>query len=310
MTEVEVSSISSANTTARMITCQHCQTWILDGEYRCNRCGRRVRSTPLRSASSHAYPVTTTAAAPAYAFQPVSHAVDGEPEVAHEEQEEQSRRVAPQPLHCRVIPFDSLNKEAERESIRARAAELARPAPLKTETVQVKHARAAKVRSGHGRKLEFMGQAEVLTPPQSHIICDAPVAPAPLRLEAALIDAAIMAVPCLISAGLFWCIGGKISLDKHIVPFLLMAIATVPLLYKLLWVFAGCDTIGMRQAGLQLVDFDGNPPSKARRYQRLLGSTLSFLAAGIGLIWSLVDEDRLTWHDHISGTFPTIASED
>jgi uncharacterized RDD family membrane protein YckC len=66
----------------------------------------------------------------------------------------------------------------------------------------------------------------------------------------------------------------------------------------------------MRKAGLQLVDFDGNPPSQARRYLRLFGSILSFLAAGIGLIWSLVDEDRLTWHDHISSTFPTIASED
>lgn len=311
MTEVEVSSISSANTTARMISCQHCQTWILDGEYRCHRCGRRVRSTPLRSASSHAYPVTTTATAPAYAFQPVSHAAaDGEPEAAHEEHEEQARRVAPQSQYCRVIPFDSLNKEAERESIRARAAELARPAPLKTETVQVKHTRAIKVRSGNGRKLEYMGQAEVLAPPQSSIICDAPVAPAPLRLEAALIDTAIMAVPCLISVGLFWCVGGKINVDKHIVPFLLMALATVPLLYKLLWAFAGCDTIGMRQAGLQLVDFDGNPPSQARRYQRLLGSILSFLAAGIGLVWSLVDEDHLTWHDHISSTFPTIAPED
>ncbi len=209
-----------------------------------------------------------------------------------------------------MIPFDSLSNQAERESIRARAAELARPAPLKTETVQVKHIRPAKVRSGNGRKLEFLGQAEVLTPPQSHIICDAPVAPAPLRLEAAFIDAAIMIVPCLISAGLFWYIGGALSFDKHIVPFLIMAIATVPLLYKLLWTFAGCDTIGMRQAGLRLVDFDGNPPSQARRYQRLLGSILSCLAAGIGLVWSLVDEDRLTWHDHISGTFPTLASED
>jgi uncharacterized RDD family membrane protein YckC len=208
-----------------------------------------------------------------------------------------------------VIPFDSLTSQAERESIRARAAELARPAPLKTETVQVKHIRAVKTLSRNHRKLEFLGKAEVLTPPQSHIICDAPVAPPILRLEAALIDAALMGLPCVIVAGLFLYLHGAMSLSKQTAPFLLIAVATVPLLYKLLWTFAGCDTIGMRKAGLQLVDFDGNPPSQKRRYLRLFGSVLSFLAAGVGLIWALVDEDRLTWHDHMSSTFPTIASE-
>jgi hypothetical protein len=58
------------------------------------------------------------------------------------------------------------------------------------------------------------------------------------------------------------------------------------------------------------VDFDGNSPSQARRYQRLLGTLLSWLAAGLGIIWVLVDEDGLSWHDHISSTFPAIVSED
>ena len=26
---------------------------------------------------------------------------------------------------------------------------------------------------------------------------------------------------------------------------------------------------------------------------------------GLGLVWALVDEENLTWHDHISKTFPT-----
>ena len=239
-----------------------------------------------------------TATAPAYAFQsaPVAPASPEQAAVAGEQQ------------RTRVIPFDSLTSQAERESIRARAAELARPAPLKTETVQMKRARSGQGR-GPRRKVEFLGEAEVLSPPQSHIICDAPVAPAALRLEAASIDAALMAIPYALGAGLFWYLHGAISFSKQTMPFLLMALATVPLLYKLLWCFAGCDTIGMRRAGLQLVDFDGNPPSQTRRYLRSFGGMLSFLAAGIGLIWSLVDEDRLTWHDHISGTFPTVASE-
>ena len=29
------------------------------------------------------------------------------------------------------------------------------------------------------------------------------------------------------------------------------------------------------------------------------------LPAGLGLLWALVDEESLTWQDHISHTFPT-----
>ena len=32
---------------------------------------------------------------------------------------------------------------------------------------------------------------------------------------------------------------------------------------------------------------------------------IGFMAAGLGLVWSLVDEERLTWHDLMSKTFPT-----
>jgi uncharacterized RDD family membrane protein YckC len=210
----------------------------------------------------------------------------------------------------RVIPFDSLTSQSERESIRARAAGINRPAPLKSEKVQLKHAKPAKKRKIDQRRLEFQGEAEVIAPPQSHIICDAPVAPVSLRLEAALIDGALMLCGVAFAFGVLRLAGVAFEWDKQSIAFLLLGLLTVPLFYKVLWTIVGVDTVGMRSAGLQLIDFDGNPPSSARRYQRLGGSVLSFLAAGIGLVWSLVDEDRLTWHDHISSTFPTIPSAD
>jgi uncharacterized RDD family membrane protein YckC len=208
-----------------------------------------------------------------------------------------------------VIPFESLTSSAERQFIRARAAELPRPAPLKTEKVEVRHARPRKTKSADQRRLEFQGHEEVLEQPQSSIICDAPVAPVALRVEAGLIDAGLIAIGCAFVAIALAYAGSAFSLDKHVVPFLALAFLTVPLAYKLLWTFAGRDTVGTRCAGLRLVDFDGNPPSHTRRYHRLFGSVLSLLAAGVGLIWCLVDEDCLTWHDHISGTFLTIAGD-
>jgi uncharacterized RDD family membrane protein YckC len=214
----------------------------------------------------------------------------------------------------RVIPFDRLTTQAEKESIRARAANLARPAPLKTSKVEVRHAGPGNVRprstgATDQRRLEFLGDPEALPQSKSNIICDAPVAPAALRLEAAAIDGLLIAIGCAFGTVLFKVMGGNFSIDRHIAPFFALALLTVPLFYKVLWTLMLHDTPGMWCAGLRLVDFDGNPPSPERRYQRLAGSILSLLAGAMGLIWALVDEEKLTWHDHISSTFPTIVSE-
>jgi hypothetical protein len=53
------------------------------------------------------------------------------------------------------------------------------------------------------------------------------------------------------------------------------------------------------------VDFDGRRPDREQRRMRLVAGLLSLSAAGLGLVWALVDEENLTWHDHISKTFPT-----
>jgi uncharacterized RDD family membrane protein YckC len=212
------------------------------------------------------------------------------------------------PNPARLVAFESLTSPRERESIRARAAEVGGQETLKRARIEVRRARPGKGTAGQQR-LDFFGQEEILTPPQSHIICDAPVAPVALRVEAALIDGLITLFPSVIGLVLFLYEGGQLSFNKHVLPFWMLAFCTVPVLYKLVWTVAGRDSIGMSFAGLRLVDFDGNPPSSERRYQRMFGSFLSLLAAGTGLIWALVDEDSLTWHDHISGTFPTLSTE-
>lgn len=292
------------------MTCQHCQTWILDDDHRCRRCGRRVKNAPNRI-SPNTYPIAATATAPVYEANDDAAA---EPVAPHN-----SSPIAPptaqQSLFStpvserRVIPFGSLTTPAERESIRLRAADLPRPAPVKTAKVEMRRARSRTTRATDQPRLDFQGREEVFTHPQSNIICDAPVAPVGLRMKSAAFDAALMTIACAFVVALFLFAGGQFSLDKHVLPFFALALVTIPLSYKLLWTFAARDTPGMRWAGLRLVDFDGNPPSQSRRYQRLFGGMLSLLAAGIGLIWALVDEDSLTWHDHISATFPTIAFE-
>jgi uncharacterized RDD family membrane protein YckC len=296
------------------MTCQHCQTWILDVEHRCRRCGRRVRSTPARI-SPATYPIAATATAQAYDFSAQQEYVSYPSARARtfEQQEpgQQALFSQQQVVEPRIIPFDQLTSPKERESIRARGAELARLTPLKNTRVEASHARPQKRGRGDRdqRSLEFQGEEQVLSLPQASIICDAPVAPAELRIKAALTDGLIMLAGCFICLAFYLYVGGTIATDKHIAPFLVLSLLTIPLVYKLVWVFAGQDSIGMQRLGLRLVDFDGNVPSKKKRYLRLFGSLISLLAAGIGLIWTFVDEDALTWHDHMSNTFPTPVSD-
>ncbi|HMF75556.1 MAG TPA: RDD family protein [Bryobacteraceae bacterium] len=295
------------------MNCQHCQTWILDDDHRCSRCGRRVRFRPTASQS---FPISSGATAHAYDF--ARQAAPAFPEFANPEPtaaEAAQQALFSNPNPERVIAFESLTTPAERQSIRARAADLGRtadaprPDPLKQAKVELPRPRGRKKVTMSQQSFELFGADELMAPPQSHIICDAPVAPPGLRLEAALIDAGLMLCPILAGLAFFFYEGGRLSFDRHLVPFWLAAFLTIPVLYKTIWACANRDTIGMSCTGLRLVDFDGNPPSVERRYQRLFGSLISVLAAGIGLVWALVDEDALAWHDHISNTFPTIDSD-
>jgi hypothetical protein len=53
------------------------------------------------------------------------------------------------------------------------------------------------------------------------------------------------------------------------------------------------------------VQFEGHPPTTERRLVRVVAGCLSTGALGLGLLWALTDPEQLTWHDHISKTFPT-----
>ena len=281
------------------MTCQYCQTWILDDDHRCTRCGRRVRATPARI-SPATYPIAATATAPAYDFEPEPVQVPVEAPAGH-----QAPLFTGPAGEPRVIPFDSLTSPSERTAIRQRAATSAK--------AERKRARTAAREEAEQSQFEFPSELSTAEAAQANarlqMFCHTPVATAGPRLHAALFDALVIACGCGPALGFYFYLGGQLSLDKHALPFLAVALLTIPLYYKMLWALAGKDSPGMRAAGLRLVDFDGKMPRRDQRFGRLFGSALSLLAAGIGMIWLLVDEERLTWHDHMSGTFPTFSED-
>lgn len=64
----------------------------------------------------------------------------------------------------------------------------------------------------------------------------------------------------------------------------------------------GGQTLGMRSWRLRLLAADGSAPSFRQAALRFAVAILSWLPAGLGFWWALLDSERRTWHDLASGT--------
>jgi uncharacterized RDD family membrane protein YckC len=192
----------------------------------------------------------------------------------------------------RVVPFETI------------APDVAAPKTAPKTQPTAPRQRHRKVIPGQ-QALEFAHAARSPKPADGVIYCDAPVAVPAHRAMAAAVDASIVLMALAIFGIIFRLAGGVFVLDSKTAPIFLAAAGGVVLFYRVLWCLANGDSAGQRWAHLRLVNFDGQRPTRTQRFYRLASALLSLLAAGIGLLWSLVDEETLTWHDHISKTFPT-----
>jgi len=140
------------------------------------------------------------------------------------------------------------------------------------------------------------------------IYCDYPVATRTHRVLAGLIDFVIVLSCMLLFLGIIYmgCEGMPwLSLDATAMSVIGIATGVLGFLYEAYWTMAGVPSPGMECVGLRLVHFDGNEPSSGDNTRRIFGGVISVMAAFIGLAWAFVDEECLTWQDHISRTFPT-----
>jgi uncharacterized RDD family membrane protein YckC len=143
------------------------------------------------------------------------------------------------------------------------------------------------------------------------IYCDAPVAAVSHRMMAAACDGAIVLIGMGLFVGIFYAStslfggGSYFTINKQTLPFLAGIAILFGVLYNSLWALGNADTPGMAWARLRLVNFEGQRPDREQRMYRLASGCLSVMATGLGVLWALVDEEALTWHDHMSKTFPT-----
>jgi uncharacterized RDD family membrane protein YckC len=81
------------------------------------------------------------------------------------------------------------------------------------------------------------------------------------------------------------------------------ALVILGALYHIFFVLLGATTPGMMWARISLSTFSGERLTLDERCGRLGALVLSLLPVGLGVAWAIFDDEHLSWHDRLSGTY-------
>jgi uncharacterized RDD family membrane protein YckC len=130
-----------------------------------------------------------------------------------------------------------------------------------------------------------------------------PVAPMGLRLMAAAVDFALI-LASFVSVGFL--VAHQFSHPPEGKTGEVLGVCLLTLIgllyYAFFYAFPVC-TPGMRYAGIGLCTFDDQSPTRAQLRRRLGAMALSLVPVGLGIAWSIFDDDHMSWHDRFSQTY-------
>lgn len=129
------------------------------------------------------------------------------------------------------------------------------------------------------------------------------LAPLSLRLMASLVDAALIVGVVSAAAVAVGHFSHRLPAMKTAELGAIAALLLAGILYNALFLVLGKATPGMGFARISLCTFDDECPSRAQLRGRLGAMLLSLLPVGLGVMWSVFDEDHLCWHDRLSRTY-------
>jgi uncharacterized RDD family membrane protein YckC len=136
--------------------------------------------------------------------------------------------------------------------------------------------------------------------PDEHKLFQAPIG---RRMMATMVDAAVIAglfcgVVYLIASNVDHLPGQRVSEICGVLGVLGFAA-----LYEWFFLTFAKVTPGMRYAQLSLCTFDEEIPTREQIRGRLKAMLISVLPMGLGMLWSVFDEDQMSWHDRLSKTY-------
>ena len=273
------------------MTCTYCRYLNLDEDRRCRRCGR-PQNDMYATATAGAL-----AAVPQIVRGERSRPSTVSPPAQQFSAPRQAMLFQDRPSG-KVIPFDGVMQPP------------AAPKPKTATRTSMRSTRRPGAPNDAQPSLEFLMPAppsarKLSTTVEAVIDCDAPVAAPMHRACAAAFDGSMILIACGLFLTVFQLLGGSFPATKPMILIMGAAALLIAMFYGFVWVCAGGQTPGMRAFSLTLINFDGYPPDGTSRWLRYLGACLGYCAGGLGLLWALLDEESLAWHDHISKTFPT-----
>ena len=121
------------------------------------------------------------------------------------------------------------------------------------------------------------------------------------RLGAMLYDSLLILALLFLGTLPFIAMRGGEPVAAGDVAYRLALLLIVYLFFVIFWSRYG-RTLGMQSWGLRIETLDGSSPGLARCNLRFFSAILSWVPAGLGFWWQLVDPENLTWHDRLSGT--------
>lgn len=93
--------------------------------------------------------------------------------------------------------------------------------------------------------------------------------------------------------------GKAFTSQQFFYPVYLLVVSFV--FYGWFWTHGG-QTLGLKAWQLKVLTFDRQPISWMQAMMRFCAAVLSWSLLGLGFLWILVDKNRRSWHDYLSGT--------
>jgi len=122
------------------------------------------------------------------------------------------------------------------------------------------------------------------------------------RLVAMLYDTLICAALVLVTTGIYTAISYKLTGVKSTSGDPLLSsilFITLYLFFAYFWTRSG-QTLGMQVWHLRIQNKDSTSISWLQALLRFIMAIISFIPAGAGYIWILIDKDNKAWHDRFS----------
>ena len=121
----------------------------------------------------------------------------------------------------------------------------------------------------------------------------------PRRLGATFYDSLLLVAVLLLASLIALPLLGDNPSRPAILLFRIYLVLSAFGFFAWFWTHGG-QTLGMRVWRIRIQHHGGGPITLWQALLRFLVAIVSWLALGLGFIWSLFDKEKLTWHDHFS----------